>query len=361
MRHLNEGTLRRLIDEPAAITDSQHGHVAGCARCQENLNAVRADAQLTAGVLGKTAIPQISTNRALQRVRARTSVDSTMPRRVKSPASLLARGSGMLRPLSAGVAALTVAGALVWTPAGSLAQTFVSIFQPTQVQAIPVAITDLTSLGKLRHYGTVHISARVRSKPVASLAIADSLSGMKVLAPTAGTDGVPAISPTYAFTPSDSASFTFNAAKAAKHGAPAMPADINGSSLDITVGTSVVSTYKSGTGDIPALVTGQVQAPTVRSTKVTLARLENYILPLVSKHLAAEIRAINNPLSTLPIPVPVNLATGQSVQVNGAPGIEIGDNTGLGSGVVWEKDHIIYGVAGPLTQSQVLTIASAMH
>jgi hypothetical protein len=49
------------------------------------------------------------------------------------------------------------------------------------------------------------------------------------------------------------------------------------------------------------------------------------------------------------------------VTVQGVQGLAVGDSTGLGSVVIWEKDGIIYGVGGPLTEDQVLDIANSLH
>ena len=77
--------------------------------------------------------------------------------------------------------------------------------------------------------------------------------------------------------------------------------------------------------------------------------------------LAAQIRAIKDPSSTLPVPIPVDMATSKKVTVQGVEGIFVGDSTGLGSAVIWQKDGIVYGVAGTLTEQQVLAVANSLH
>ncbi len=42
MRHPSEGVLRRLVDEPAGVTDDDRAHVASCATCLRALDSVRA-------------------------------------------------------------------------------------------------------------------------------------------------------------------------------------------------------------------------------------------------------------------------------------------------------------------------------
>src|SRR5687767_7525320 len=51
MRHPTEGVLRRLLDEPAGVADSDRGHVAGCPQCLSDLGAIREDAALVDAAL----------------------------------------------------------------------------------------------------------------------------------------------------------------------------------------------------------------------------------------------------------------------------------------------------------------------
>ena len=37
MRHPSEGVLRRLVDEPAGVTDADRSHVASCPTCLAEL------------------------------------------------------------------------------------------------------------------------------------------------------------------------------------------------------------------------------------------------------------------------------------------------------------------------------------
>src|SRR4051812_44393028 len=51
MRHPSEGVLRRLVDEPAGVTDDDRAHVAACATCLRDLESARADARRIDAVL----------------------------------------------------------------------------------------------------------------------------------------------------------------------------------------------------------------------------------------------------------------------------------------------------------------------
>ena len=54
------------------------------------------------------------------------------------------------------------------------------------------------------------------------------------------------------------------------------------------------------------------------------------------------------------------MATAQSVRVQNVSGTAIGDNTGLGAGVIWIKKGVVYVVAGTITVDQAVAIANAL-
>jgi hypothetical protein len=114
---------------------------------------------------------------------------------------------------------------------------------------------------------------------------------------------------------------------------------------------------------LPSLAVIQAAAPHLTSTGASVQDIESYLLvqPGISPQLAAEIRSIGDPSATLPLPIPVDKATAQAVQVDGVSGWAIGDNTGIGSAVVWVKNHRVYAVAGTLPEDQVLAAANSLQ
>src|SRR6266852_6899806 len=143
-----------------------------------------------------------------------------------------------------------------------------------------------------------------------------------------------------------------------------MPSTIDGSTLVVNAGPALIEVwgFAGGSGmNVPTLVIAQTRVPTVDSNGATTAQLENYLLsqPGVPPELAAQVRAIKDPSTTLPIPIPKGLATTESVQVNGTPATLI--TAVLGAGVVWVKNGVIYAVGGQLTPDQVLAIATSLH
>ncbi len=292
------------------------------------------------------------------------------------------------RPVWGAIAAAVLAGILILTPVGSYAQGLITIFQPTKIAVIPVTTDELSSLPDLADYGTVIKPARNQPQRVDSAAAASAASGMPVLVPGTLPAGIPT-TVTYEVISGQSGSFTFSAAKARAAAAakgkalPPMPANIDGSTIQVTTGPAVVAIYadrqaienaragaeKTEDPRVAAtkvgqmLIIGQMTTPVVRSTGVSAAELENYLLqqPGISPELANAIRAIGDPTSTLPIPIPVNKATSHEVQVQGVTGLAVADSTGLGGGIIWQKDGKVYGVAGTLTESQLIAVANSLH
>jgi hypothetical protein len=206
-----------------------------------------------------------------------------------------------------------------------------------------------------------------------------------VRTPTWLPAGVPA-QPRYAALPTETGTFTFSAAKAAAtaratgKALPPMPAGLDGSVMRLTIGPAVVAAYggrsgfglkrallhgaeTSSLGALPSLVVAEARRPLVESTGASVADIESYLLamPGISPALAAQIKAIGDPNTTLPVPVPVNMATAHAVSVDGVSGLAIGDNTGLGSVVIWQKDGMVYGIAGSLSEDQALNVANSLR
>jgi hypothetical protein len=249
------------------------------------------------------------------------------------------------------------------------------IFKPQTVQPVHVTRADLQSLPDLSAYGDVTWSVAPAPQVGITKAEAEKIAGFA--APSAGTlpAGVSAANITYAAMPQATGVFKFSAAKAAAaaaaHGKalPAMPAGVDGSTLTLTMGPALIEifgdlTQASGTGQLslPSLVIAQSSTPSVSSTGVTVKELEDYLLaqPGITPQLAADIKAIGDPTTTLPIPIPVEYVTSTDVQVQGVKGVALGDNTGIGAAVIWIKGGNVFFVGGSLKQADALAIANKL-
>jgi len=328
--------------------------------------------------------PKIDTERALARLRARVDAERIAP---------VSRGASAPRRVAVNIwvrglaAAATVALVATLLTVSGLAETILTIFEPKQLVAVPITSTDLNSAASFGAYGTLTWTEQPKPYDVPDIRTAARESGMTVLTPSNLPQGVGA--PRYGVMPKTTATFTFSAAKttqaaaAQKRTPPPMPANIDGSKLFITGGPAVVAFYTDTTATtgatgasgatstsgaspfsgMPKLIVAQGKPPVVQSDGVTVDQLQSYLLaqPGISPQLAAQIRAIKDPSSTLPVPIPVDMATSKKVTVQGVEGIFVGDSTGLGSAVIWQKDGIVYGVAGTLTEQQVLAVANSLH
>src|SRR4029450_5609993 len=84
MRHPTDGTLRRLLDEPAGVADTDREHVAGCPVCLSGLAAAQQDAEVAGAALGAEVITDVDTGwRRLSRAIAG---DGRRPATVPGPA-----------------------------------------------------------------------------------------------------------------------------------------------------------------------------------------------------------------------------------------------------------------------------------
>jgi len=367
--HLSDGTLRRIYDEPLALTAADQAHFDECAECKPRFNAIANDARATTGLLRVPAFePQARA--ALSVVQARiTREETARPPRLYE--RWLDRNSPRWRPMATPViAALLAAVLLTGLGVSGVAQSLVRIFEPKQIVAVQVSPSDFAQTSVLLDYGQVKwLPEPPKLQQLSDAAAAQTQSGLPVLMPASLPKGVSG-PVSYGVVSHATGSLTFDAArlqssalKAGVHVSP-MPSSIDGSTLVVNGGPAMLEVWgMSGTTEmnVPTLVIAQTRVPTVDSNGASTAQLEDYLLsqPGVPPELAAQVRAIKDPSTTLPIPIPKGLATTESVQVNGTSGLLI--KAVLGAGVVWVKNGVIYAVGGQLTPDQVLAIATSLH
>lgn len=298
---------------------------------------------------------------ALARLRQRALAGGTTER---SRSAQLFRSP--LKWAGAATAAVVVAVSLGLT---GVADSILQIFEAKQFTAVTVAPGDLHTLEQLGAFGTVTWSQQPTPHQVASAAAATAATGLA--APTVTLPARLTGTASYGVLERTTATFTFDAAKAAAAAAkidrtmPPMPASIDGSTLTFTGGPAIVVTYGTGaeTPGAPGIVVAVSKAPTVGSDRASIAQIQGYLLaqPGISPELAAQIRNINDPASTLPIPIPVGQAATKRVTVHGvANGLFVGDSTGIGSGVIWQQNGLVYVVGGTLTESETLAVANSL-
>ena len=369
MRHLSEGTLRRIYDEPLALTAADQAHFDGCAECKARFASIAQGARAATALLSVPGFTPESAG-ALKAVRARIRSDEAA-RPPRWYERWLNQSSPRWRPMATPAIAVLLAATLVTGLAVTgVAQSLFRIFEPSQLATVQVSPSDFAGGGVLLDYGQVKwLPEAPKLQQLSDATAAQTQSGLPVLMPASLPKGVSG-PVSFGVVSHATGSLTFDAerlrASAASKGVHVnpMPSSINGSTLIVNGGPALIEvwglTANATEAQAPTLVIAQTRIPTVDSTGATTAQLEDYLLsqPGVPPDIAAQIRAIKDPSTTLPIPIPKGLATTESVQVNGTSGVLI--KAVLGAGVVWVKNGVIYAVGGQQTPDQVLAIATSL-
>ncbi|MCZ2857559.1 hypothetical protein [Blastococcus sp. VKM Ac-2987] len=357
MRHPNEGVLRRLIDEPAGVSDADRAHVAGCSVCLRSLDDARADAQLVGAALGGPGA--VDPDAAWARFSAASAPSSTTAFR---PARVPGRnrwGTAVRRPAVAALGAV-----VLLTGAGvAAANDWLPIFQTERVDPVEITATDLVQVPDLSAYGDLQITEEPDPEQVADAATARERTGLDVPEVAELPEGVTG-DPAYQVAGVLGATFTFSADRAAQAAAaegevlPPPPAGIDGSTLRFEAGPGVAAMWSQPTG-VPTLVVARVGAPKVLSSGVPFETVRDYLLSLpgLPDGLADQLRDLSPDAATLPLPVPAEMVTSSTADVDGSEATVLTSRDGLFAGVVWVEDGVMTGVAGTLSADELLTVA----
>lgn len=299
--------------------------------------------------------PEFDAERALGRFGERARREGLTPRPSWGDA-LFARLSlaSLARPALAGAVAIAI---LFTATVTGVAETFLTVFEPQRIQTVQVDPRQFGQLPDPSEYGTLTWVARPEWRAVADVAAAEASAGFRPLVPASR----PA-SARFTVMPEAKATFQFDEAKAraaaARAGAtlPPMPAAIAATTLTMTGGPAVMQQYDG-------VQVVQAKAPVVTSNGASVSELRDYALaqPGVPPAVATQIRAIGDPVRTMLIPVGVDPSSAKQVSVRGTQGYLFGDNTGLGSGVIWLEDGHVFAVIGPLKEAELLALVASLR
>ena len=362
MRHPTEGVLRRLLDEPAGVADSDRQHVASCPQCLGGLAAAREDAALVDAALATESGANVDVAAGWRRLR--TAAPTTGPGRAAAPLRAGRSRAVLRRP----VVAAALAVAVVLTGAGTAAANdWLRIFRTEQIAPVSLSTADLVALPDLSAYGDVVVTGDGDVHQVPGAAAAAAVTGLDVPEVTALPRGVSG-EPVYQVGGEVSATFTFSADRAARVAAeagktlPPPPPGLDGSQVRLVAGPGVAQIRASSAG-VPALVVGRAVAPTAFSSGVPFETVRDYLLSLpgLPEDLAARLRTFTADGSTLPLPVPAEQVTTSSAQVNGVPATVLATRDRTMAAVVWVDDGVVTAVAGALDADEVLTIARELR
>jgi len=364
MRHVSDGVLRRLQEEPYAVPDAAGRHLETCGRCRASSGQIAENAALASRLL---AVPPAAedTDAAWARLQ----------RQLEPAARRPARGSGVPRfprPLvnvpvvtGVGLTAVLVAGGV------AAAATLTTVFSPTKVATVSLsqgdlrAVSNVLGLGRgpaagspsggsgtqpLR-FGTLRWSSSGQPGQVSSVARATAQTHLAFRAPARLPAGVGSLAAVLV-QPQATATITFS---------KDIAAPVGGTRLTVSAGPAMMVQYggQLGGGKVPTLGILTMRRPVATSTGATTSQLENYLLGQrgMPTDLARQVRLLGSPGSVLPIPVPPG-ATATHLRVHGAPAVLLSFASGAASAVIWEShDGTVHAVAGLLNRQDILNVA----
>src|SRR4051812_6493403 len=170
MRHPSDGTLRRLLDEPAGVPDADRTHIAGCPVCLAGLTSAQEDA----AAAGTALHAEVSADVDAAWGRFVPALGGRKPAPVAAPAR---RWRSVLR----GPAVAVLGVVVVLTGAGvAAAAGWLQIFRTEQIAPVPVTRADLVALPALSAYGALEITEQPDVHPVADAAAAGAVTGLDV-------------------------------------------------------------------------------------------------------------------------------------------------------------------------------------
>jgi hypothetical protein len=274
-----------------------------------------------------------------------------------------------------GVAAALAVTLALATPEGqAAAASFLSQFRSQRLAIVTFDPNQArqTGLFRFEQLGTVKNSLPnqpARPDEVANVQEAAGRAGFPVSQPDPATlPSGAAKTPKVRFSPGSETRLTFDKQKARAYFDSidrkdlALPDKMNGATLVVALPPVVLLEY-AASDNKPAVMIGAAREVQVGvEGNASLDEIRTFLLglPNVPPDLARQLRSIQDWTTTLPIPVPVDRTTWQETTIAGAPAFILNDNTGLGSGVIRQRDGRIVGVAGPMKANELRRIAESL-
>ena len=174
MRHPTDGTLRRLLDEPAGVADADREHVAGCPRACPGWPPPRQDAALAGAALDVELA--VDVDAAWQRLSHAVAAGE----RGRRPRPQSARSLAGRRCAARWSPALGVVAVLLGAGAAAAAD-WLQIFRTEQIAPVTITQADLVELPDLSAYGDLEVTEEPDVREVADAAAAEA--GHRALGP----------------------------------------------------------------------------------------------------------------------------------------------------------------------------------
>jgi hypothetical protein len=397
------GALRASLDDaPGGTAAALRDHVVGCAACTDTLTDLRRNAELAAPAIALTGpdspLPPAAVQAALERLEQRrarrlaaqsaaTAEAARRPAGDASPAvtappspARLTRLSRRARAMAAALVAAVVLTGLIATPGGRAAAAgFLAEFRSqrfavvsldrSQVMQLNAAVAQLVETGVFTaDRGELYGIAE--PAPAHDLAEASRIAGFEVqpVSRSALPRGVAATPERILAGGPHTVRITFDRAKALawfqRNGQPqvSIPERFDGAQLIVKVPAIVVQEY-AGSDGAPRLLVGKAGTIGLDANGgASLAELRDLVLrlPGLPRETVAQLRAISDWRTTLPLPVPADQARWRRATVHGAEALGFTDPSGKLHALLWQRGGQIWGVAGAISSREALDVAGSL-
>lgn len=345
--------LRAHLDHPDAALDA---HLDACDACAGLLHSVAADAGFARRTLAlldpvdDAEHTKVDVEAACAAVCTAAAPAPVVPLTASRGHRLASIG----RRLALWAAAALVVLVVAVTPAGrsALAQVL-DAFRGERLQAVTVDIAawaasvdpeDTRALGSL---GDVDTSGLIEPAEVTDVAEAEAVAGIAAPALAEAPDHLVALAPG-----------TVRLVLEARDG-NGVPAELDGAALVVNVPGAIGAIYGPADGP-PRLVVGRSGQLVVRGEGAPLEAIRSFLLARdeLPADLRAELAAIEDWRSTIPVPVPLDGPGWKEVDVAGRPAIAFGDDSGLGALVLRQDPDGVTVVGGLIGVSRALELAA---
>jgi hypothetical protein len=390
------GALRASLDDAPGTPAPPHDHVPGCASCADTLAELQRNAELAAPAIALTApadppspaaVEDALTRFEQRRARLAAAATATAPALADVPGPIPLPGRGRVarlgaraRGVAAGlVAALVLAGLLV-TPGGRAAAAgFLAQFRSQRFEVVSLdpgqssQVADV--VGGLVQTGVftgdaLQLSGFGEPEVVAGLDEAARVAGFAVSAvdPAALPAGVERTPQRVLVTRAREARLTFDRDRALAylrgHGRPdaRLPERYDGTQLVVQVPAAVVQQF-AGRDGVPALLVGKAGTVGLATEGgASLEELREVVLglPGLPAETVAQLRAIGDWRTTLPLPVPSDQVRSRPATVDGAEAVSFADQSGRLNALLWQRGGHIWGVAGVIDSDEALDVADSL-
>ncbi len=390
--HISDGELRALMDGELSPESQKtiSGHLEQCTRCSERYAAIRERASLVEREINGLMADGVKSPLSTEAARLRLSVRVQAHKENKSMwRQIFAR---RYRMAWVGASLILVIALLVSFPSGrALAGRFLSLFRVQKVQVVsvdPKAVEQ--QLGRLRSSSqlekllsdNVQVEHQGVREEVPDPLEASRKAGITVRIPQAAQGPVKwVVKPAARVTMDiDLARIQDLLAEVGKEEL-SLPAELDGAQVSVSIPPSVVAMFGDcgSTSDArhpeeydrstfvwrPCTVFMQMLTPTVAAPQgIDIDQVAESMLQLLGM-TPEEARTLSETVdwaTTLVIPIPRNLNTAETVQVDGVTGTLVtsqlrGTNRYM---LMWIKGEIVYTLSGPGDREKALQLAASL-